>query len=68
HYFGYENKIISNGYGISLDEEFGDVIKFLKQGQEVSLNDILEKISEDKRDKVSQLIWQLSYIGVLKLS
>ncbi|HDL5740723.1 TPA: cupin-like domain-containing protein, partial [Mannheimia haemolytica] len=31
HYFGYENKIISNGYGISLDEEFGDVIKFLKQ-------------------------------------
>ncbi|HDL5877728.1 TPA: cupin, partial [Mannheimia haemolytica] len=60
--------IISNGYGISLDEEFGNVIKFLKQGQEVSLNDILEKISEDKRDKVSQLIWQLSYIGVLKLS
>ncbi|HDL4245496.1 TPA: cupin, partial [Mannheimia haemolytica] len=59
---------ISNGYGISLDEEFGNVIKFLKQGQEVSLNDILEKISEDKRDKVSQLIWQLSYIGVLKLS
>ncbi|HDL5671797.1 TPA: cupin, partial [Mannheimia haemolytica] len=58
----------SNGYGISLDEEFGNVIKFLKQGQEVSLNDILEKISEDKRDKVSQLIWQLSYIGVLKLS
>ncbi|HDL3144431.1 TPA: cupin, partial [Mannheimia haemolytica] len=54
--------------GISLDEEFGNVIKFLKQGQEVSLNDILEKISEDKRDKVSQLIWQLSYIGVLKLS
>ncbi|RGE48812.1 hypothetical protein MHD_02375 [Mannheimia granulomatis] len=68
HYFGYENKIISNGYGISLDEEFGDVIKFLKQGQEVLLNDILEKVSEDKRDKVSQLIWQLSYIGVLKLS
>ncbi|EPZ01112.1 cupin domain-containing protein, partial [Mannheimia haemolytica] len=25
HYFGYENKIISNGYSISLDEEFGDV-------------------------------------------
>lgn len=68
HYFGYENKIISNGYGISLDEEFGDVIKSLKQGSEVSLNDILEKVSEDKREKISQLIWQLSYIGVLKLS
>lgn len=26
HYFDYTNKIISNGYGISIDDEFNEII------------------------------------------
>lgn len=68
HYFNYEDKIISNGYGIMLDEQFSEILNMLKHGEEKTLNDILGKVSEDRIEKISQLIWQLAYIGVLKIS
>lgn len=68
HYFNYENKIVSNGYGISLDKEFSEIITLLKQGDEFTLEHLLKHIPEDKKEKISELIWQLSYIGVLKIS
>ncbi|SUT94915.1 cupin domain-containing protein [Actinobacillus lignieresii] len=67
HYFNYGNKIISNGYAISIDEEFSKIIQLLKQGNEVTLGNILNNVSKDKREKLSELIWKLSYIGILKL-
>ncbi|SUT99836.1 Cupin superfamily protein [Actinobacillus lignieresii] len=68
HYFNYGNKIISNGYAISIDEEFSKIIQFLKQGNEVTVGNILNNVSKDKREKLSELIWKLAYIGVLKLT
>lgn len=68
HYFNYEHKVISNGYGISLDKEFGEIITFLQQGDGILLEDILKGVSEDKKEKISEIIWKLSYIGVLKIN
>ncbi|AWW34414.1 hypothetical protein CT138_05935 [Mannheimia varigena] len=58
YYFNYENKIISNGYGISIDEEFSDIFQILKQGQDIPLNELLEKVANDRKEKVSNLVWQ----------
>lgn len=67
HYFNYENKIISNGYSIKLDKEFINVIGFIKDGGEVYLDDILKLVEKSEIENLKQLIWQLSYIGVLKV-
>ncbi|STO63643.1 Cupin superfamily protein [Haemophilus parahaemolyticus] len=68
HYFNHNNKIISNGYGIVLDDDFKKVVSFLREKDEVTLEDILNLVDIDKKESISNLIWQLSYIGVLRLT
>ncbi|MEH8032539.1 hypothetical protein [Gallibacterium anatis] len=64
----HSNKIISNGYGITIDDDFKKVILSLLENDKLSVNEISSLFYQGKEEKLNELLWNLSYLGILKLN
>lgn len=61
------NKVISNGYKISIEGKFKEILDCLYFSDLKSLEDLLLLAKENDRRDIKDLIWKLSFLGVLKI-
>ncbi|WP_252188156.1 cupin domain-containing protein [Actinobacillus pleuropneumoniae] len=66
-YYMKSNKVISNGYKISIEGKFKEILDCLYFSDLKSLEDLLLLAKENDRRDIKDLIWKLSFLGVLKI-
>lgn len=68
YYHNIGDKLVSNGYRISVDESFKKIISILENGEPLKMDTFLSQFPSENIENISKLIWDLSYIGVIKIN
>ncbi len=68
YYHNIGDKLVSNGYRISVDESFKKIISILENGEPLKMDTFLSQFPSENIENISKLIWDLSYIGVIKVN